>query len=145
MGRRARRRVCDPRSAAGRRFARLAKLSRNARMPFDLTCSRVSGSAAATAGSSVDSGTTVSGGSTSSASSGSGSGSGSGISSSICGTGSGGGGGNSARTSLAMRSGSSVTRVRSTMGKAIELRMMPTSSDTASEELTDLRKRWSSS
>ncbi len=138
-------RACEPRSVSGRRLARLAKLSRNARMPFDFTCSRVSTSSATVAGLSVDSGTTSSGGGTSSATC-SGSGSGSGISSSICGCSTGGGGGgNSSRTSLATRSGNSVTRVLSTIGNAIELRMKATSNEAASEEPSDFRKRWSSS
>ncbi len=136
-----RRRACEPSCAVGRISARLAKLSRNARMPIDLTCSRVSGCCvSASCCSAPGSGS----GGSSSTSSGSGSGSSSGTSGSCTGAG-GGGGVRSWRTSLATRSGSTISSERSLIGIAIMLSRMAMASDVASDvasERLNLSSSW---
>ncbi len=137
------RRACEPSLAFVSRSARAAKLSRKARMPFDLTCSFVStGADSATTGCSTVSGISSGSGGVSSASSGS---SGSGSGSSMTGSGSGFGGGSSSRTSLATRSGTSISLARSGIGRSMMLNSQPSNRHTSSDASTDLRERASSS
>ncbi|NIS91078.1 MAG: hypothetical protein GTN98_13540 [Woeseiaceae bacterium] len=112
-------------------------------MPFDLTCSRVSGSSWATCGSSLEIGS----GSSGSSSMGSGSGSGGSSSSGISGSGAGGGGGNwrSWRTSFATRSGNSISCSMGRIGIATIPSSRMTATEAASELPSERRKRRSSS